>query len=541
MNSGGHGVGQPPWWESQRVVLWASLAVAVIALLICFQQLAVDGALFGLDEYDDGVYLGGAIRLAHGAMPYRDFAFPHPPGIPLLYLPLALIGRIGSTRTLLAMARIITAFVAAGNVLLLARLLRRRGMVPACAAGLALAVFPLAVHANKTLLIEPYVVFFSLLGARLLLSGEPDANGDDGVASGRRLLIAGAVLGFAVAAKLWALLPIIGVLLACAHGWRGRRRPLLGGLLAGAVVPCLPFFFASPGGFVRQVFLVQLQRGEPLYSTSVIDRLVMTFGLRPLPETHLARTNAQVIVVVGLLLPLDRFALTAAAVSVVAVLLPAEYFPHYAYFTAAFLALAGGAALGAGLAAIGGRAWKSSRRPSRDRHSGTTGSGEGGGLLHWLAAAQVALLVLVGVAGWVGYQKGRSLVTRYSDAVTVGDFGPAIAAAIPAGACTLTDVPALTISAGRFVADGACPAMIDPFYEWLVRDPKRVPPTPGPHDPELIAEWKVWMDRADYFVLSGDAFRIPWDTELIDWFNARFRLVAEPGPKVFRNVRLLNA
>jgi alpha-1,2-mannosyltransferase len=38
------------------------------------------GFLTGVSEYDDGVYLGAAIRLTQGAVPYRDFAFVQPPG-----------------------------------------------------------------------------------------------------------------------------------------------------------------------------------------------------------------------------------------------------------------------------------------------------------------------------------------------------------------------------------------------------------------------------------------------------------------------------
>ncbi len=60
------------------------------ALAILSYQLGLPNVLFGLhgyngDGYDDGVYLGAAIRFVNGVLPYRDFALLHPPGIVLLF------------------------------------------------------------------------------------------------------------------------------------------------------------------------------------------------------------------------------------------------------------------------------------------------------------------------------------------------------------------------------------------------------------------------------------------------------------------------
>src|SRR6476659_9593358 len=67
-----HRVGTRPFahWLSPPGV--AILLLTVLALGIRLFTLTRTGFLTGVAEYDDGVYLGGAIRLTQGALPYRD-------------------------------------------------------------------------------------------------------------------------------------------------------------------------------------------------------------------------------------------------------------------------------------------------------------------------------------------------------------------------------------------------------------------------------------------------------------------------------------
>jgi hypothetical protein len=51
--------------------------------------------LVGVQGNDDGVYLGSAIELVHGILPYKDFTYLHPPGMPLLLSPVAAVGELG--------------------------------------------------------------------------------------------------------------------------------------------------------------------------------------------------------------------------------------------------------------------------------------------------------------------------------------------------------------------------------------------------------------------------------------------------------------
>ncbi len=71
----------------------AILAATVLALALRLFLVTRPGFLTsGTVEYDDGVYLGAALRLLHGALPYKDYAFVQPPGIVVVALPGALVG-----------------------------------------------------------------------------------------------------------------------------------------------------------------------------------------------------------------------------------------------------------------------------------------------------------------------------------------------------------------------------------------------------------------------------------------------------------------
>src|SRR5262249_47331908 len=74
---------------------WAVPAVIIAATLLAvglrLYDLSRPGYLLGISEYDDGTDFGSAIRLVHGAVPYRDFIMVQPPGITLIMFPIALI------------------------------------------------------------------------------------------------------------------------------------------------------------------------------------------------------------------------------------------------------------------------------------------------------------------------------------------------------------------------------------------------------------------------------------------------------------------
>ena len=217
-------------------------------------QLSRPNYLFGVTEYDDGVLFGNALRLVNGAIPYRDFAMVQPPGSTVLMAPVALLAKSIGSGSGLAAARLLTAAADTACVVVLGLLVRHRG---ALATGLACgiyAVYPAALNASQTFMLEPWLNLFCLLGLLALFDR-------DRLASRSRLAWAGACFGFAASIKIWALAPALVAAIVCLWRGRGHLKALLtyaGGLVAGVVIPCLPFFIAAPRSFTRSVFVAEL-------------------------------------------------------------------------------------------------------------------------------------------------------------------------------------------------------------------------------------------------------------------------------------------
>jgi hypothetical protein len=517
---------RPRWWASPRVALLAPAAAFLLALGICLHQLSLPGVLHGVDEYDDGFYLGTVMRLVNGTLPYKDFVYPQPPGLPLLLAPLGLVGRIVGTRSLMADIRILTAFVTAANAGLVAFLLRRRGVVPALVAGVVLALFPMAVTADKTLMLEPYLLLFCLLGATVMFAG-------DQIAQRRRLLWAGVVFGFACTLKLWAVVPVAVALACCLPRWRRQVRPLFVGLLVGFLVPVAPFFLLAPRNFVRDLVAIQFLRHHTPTTTSAADRLMYVTGIPGLPSIHATHTFAFTLavlfglfVLVAYVVPLARtsfdwFVLATAILSVAAMFISPDFHPHYTYFPAVFVSLLLGVCCDRVARFVGSLSVRQFRwRPTLAP-----------------VTAGVAVLVVALASIW-GVAQEAHFLRLDPTIITVGDQGLAVEHVVPAGACTITDEPALTITADRFVPDRAsCPNVVDTFSTWIAYDPNTLPPSSGPYNAKLVAAWKSWLGAADYAVLSDSPFRIPFSAQLIAWFNQNYRLISTSyGVQVFKFV-----
>src|ERR1035438_891598 len=83
------------------VVALCALAAAALDGL----QLSRPGYLVG-STADIAVYLGAAVRLVHGVVPYRDFVLVQPPGITLLLSPAGLLSDLAGTRAALTTVRL---------------------------------------------------------------------------------------------------------------------------------------------------------------------------------------------------------------------------------------------------------------------------------------------------------------------------------------------------------------------------------------------------------------------------------------------------
>ena len=504
-----------PEVPAHRAATLAALGAGLLGAGIACSQLAWPGRLTGVTEYDDGVYLAATLHLVHGSLPYRDFAFVQPPGILVLMSPVGLIGRVLGARDALALARVVTMLVAGANAALVALLVRRRGALAMAVAGGALATFPLAVTADHTLLLEPYLVACVLAGTLL-------ATGTD-APSWRRLALAGACFGLAGAVKTWAIVPMLA-LAAYTAAREGRRvLALVGGCVAAFSLVCLPFVVAAPAAAFHDVVVAQLDRTPSAPGAlSIGARLVAITGIGGLPGVPSSPALAAALLV-GLAAlavvtavagrrswsALDSLVVASAAAEVAALLVAPDFYPHYAYFSAPMLAASLAVALSGALDALRRRARAHARRRSRRP----------------VALATIGLAVAAVLAGEnVAYGETYLPSSVRTPAGAVLDPGRAIARAVPAGACALSDDPVLLVEADRLLSSRpGCPSLVDPVGMRLAAA-AGAPPRRAAES--LASSWRSAFARASFVVLSSpSAPSIGWSAELRRWFAGHFRLV----------------
>ena len=507
------------------VPLWVPVAIipGLVALSLCGYQLAQPDALVGLHGSDDGVYIGPAIRLLQGALPYRDYAWVHPPGIAVLMAPLDILG----SRNALAAARIVTALVVGLNASLAAVILRDRGAVAMLISGLGLALFPQALGVGNTLALDPYLVMFCLLGTLVMFRS-------GGLGSSRRLLLAGVLFGLATVMKAWGVFPAIAALLICVPIWRSAAVPFASGLVLGFGVPSLPFFVAAPGAFVHDVVFSQLIRSTTGQGfTSLGERLQLLLGFTPSTDpasTQLALAIALVLAIFVVTTyaitarksrRLDWFVLLVAAIDGgVMLFVVKEVYSYYAYFVAAFGVVLLGLCLGR---AVQGIRWAGVQIGGNAQRAGK------------LVASAVLPAAIVIAAILVLESDVGSAYTHVSGAY---DPQATVQAQIPKGACVVSDEAGTLIDSDRFSASQpGCPALADAFGLWLT-DNDGIPPPAQPQSTAFVAEWLSWFQRADYVVLTvPQSDYLPWTPSLISWFNANYHLVASQ-PYVYVYKRL---
>jgi hypothetical protein len=517
----------------------AILSATVLAFALRLFLVTRPGFLTsGTVEYDDGVYLGAALRLLHGALPYKDYAFVQPPGIVVIALPGALVSSLTSQATGLAAARVLSVLASTACVPLAGRLVRHRGALACLVTAGLLAVYPADVLSGRTLLLEPWMNLACLLAANAAFR-----NGR--LASPRWLAWAGVAFGCGVAIKFWAAVPAAALLAVCliarppAQTSRARRAgALAGGTLGGFVVLAGPFAFADPSGFLHQTLLDQVSRVgsyTPIslrlaHLTGLIDILgrdgriagpgttthsLFAMGAEASTHTVAVGWPAYAAAAVGLALiaagylhglrqrtPLEWFALATAVLATAAIMGYSAFFYHYPDFPAPWLAIALGAAVQS-LACL------------------IRGTAPGARLARRVLAAALAVVILA-TAGL----EARELAPAHVPASPAN-----VSALVPAGSCLVADQISFAIAANQFAAPSpGCPDLVDSLAATLALSGGVSPQGGAGHAANVVAGWEAIFGQAKYVWLSGGASaRIPWPA-LQSWFAAHFRLIAAyPG------------
>jgi Glycosyltransferase family 87 len=483
------------------------VTATLVAVGLRLYELSRPGFLLGINEYDEGTDFGSAIRLVHGALPYRDYVMVQPPGITLLMFPIALATKTMGTDIGLAVGRVITALAGAAAVPVAGLLTRHRGQLATLVTCGVLAIYPDSILAARTVLLEPWLVLFCLLGALAFFDGDQVAG------SARRLLSSGVLFGLAGTIKVWAILPVAVILVLTAR--RPRQAAVYAaGVALGFCVPVLPFALSAPAAFYRDVIVAQLVRND-------IARIPEGFRVQEmLGLGHFAALRTPVLVFIGIVIilvivamtvlgsrlahdappALDRFATGGCVLVAAAFLWPVDFYYHYAAFLAPFLALT--------------LALPAARLISALPPGGTRLR------FDWLPPCAVATAVAILV-----------VLSAFQVIVESSEFSSVptneIAAArrlIPPGACVATDQVSYTIAIDRFDSTTqGCSLMIDGLGTAYALSEGRNPQAGAGSSPAVEAAWMSVFRAAKYAWLTPGSYRrIPWTPQLKTYFNDHF-------------------
>jgi alpha-1,2-mannosyltransferase len=498
-------------------------AATLLALALRLYQLSRPGFLLSVNEYDDGPYFGSAVRLVYGALPYRDFLIVQPPGITLLMVPVALLSKVTGTAWGMAIGRILTSLAGAASVALAGLLVRHRGILATVIACGITAVYPDSIQAAKTVLVEPWLVLFCLIGALAVFEG------DHVTARTRRLVWGGVAFGFGGAVEPWAIFPVI-VIAVLTLRWPRRLAAYAGGVAAGFLVPVLPFAAMAPYRFYEATIVAQIGPRAGAARTSFWERIQDMTGLADVARPgHLLDVAAAILIVavvsgsIGLSFlltwrpppALDAFAVGSAAFIVAAFLWPSQFHYHFAAFLAPFLAMAIALPLSAlvrdlplisgGSAAPGGRA----AVPAA---------------LHWGGACLAGLAILAMAVIQFGWESSNTPHLPLSVVTAARRM-------IPPGACLLADEVSFSVMADRLVSDvPGCSLLLDATGTNYALSHGRDPETGAARYKAVDAVWTYAFGHAQYVWLSGlDNHRVAWTPALRSYFQSHFTPILRAG------------
>jgi Glycosyltransferase family 87 len=497
------------------------IALSALGLGLRVYCLLRPGYLLGVTEYDDGSYFGSAVRLVQGQLPYRDFVFVQPPGITLLMVPAALLAKVTGTAWGLAVGRILTMLAGTASIALTGLLVRHRGRLAVVVACGICAVHPDAIFAAHTVLVEPWLVLFCLIGALALFSG------DQLTCSRRRVLWAGVAFGFAGVVEAWAIVPVLVLLALTARHWRRALR-FAAGVAVGFAVPTLPFLALAPGSFYRSVITAQV--GSRLNATSVYSlyRIRLIAGLSDFTHPPALLVVLVTALVTGFVAlgsvaawsrldqpppALDWYVAVSGGLMAMIFLWPPQFHYHFVGFLVPFLAMSVGLTAARVVQAM------TSGGPPRLAAAARSGP--------------VALAVLLlTAAAVVQFRYETPLYASVSPAQL-----SSASRVIPPGACVLADEVSYAVLADRFVTSvRGCPEIDDGTGVNYALSHGLNTGTGASLVPSVAALWHSAFARAQYIWLSVHARkRIPWTPALQDYFHAHFtRVHGVSGLRLYR-------
>ena len=495
-------------------VAWRRIIVIGVGLLslgISLWQLTLPNIV---SFYDSGVYLAASIHLVSGAMPYRDFVFPQPPGILILMSPAAIFSHFFGSHDGFMLTRVLTALTTAVNASLLSWLVRHRGATAMLISGAGIAVLPVASLVSTSLKLEPYCILLVLIGSTVIFKHELNEHH----VTTSSLVVSGLFFGLAGLVKLFAIFPCTALALCLFACYRSRAFIFISAAAGTFIALSLPFFALAPRNFVTQVITWALFRpSNPTVDPSIVNRLIAMTGFS---ITRISPSPTAVIVIFIALIcivalgywrrlareSIDLYLLIAAVFTAMGLLIAPKSALYYFYFSSPFLL----AVLGISVARLG--------EPVRTllRHVDvTTGFHQ---FLQWiisvLGISVVCSLVVLTAASYNEYGVFAGLNTSSLSVITNS---------IPAGSCVVYDYVAYGVIANRLQSSNpSCPKVVDSDGMWLGWGYHELPPSP-----QFVAQWKSYFEMANYVVLHDPATDyVPWDHSLRTWFTKNYHLVA---------------
>ncbi|HXZ99777.1 MAG TPA: glycosyltransferase 87 family protein [Candidatus Binatia bacterium] len=441
------------------------------------------GLLHG-GAFDTSLYLGSAIRLVHGALPYRDFVLVQPPGVVLLMSPFGLLSLAVGSRYALISLNLSATLLAFADVALAGRVVRHLGWRAVLVTCGVFAVYPFLYAALGNGMLEALMDLLCLLGLNVAMSG-------DRLAGRWRIMLGGILFGFAGAVLIAAIVPVAVLAVICASRPRRRLMPFAAGVVLGFAAPVMPFFVAAPGAFVRDTITAQLSRAPGGVRTPVMVRLgYMTF------EGSAAETAIAAIVIASAVLlafvvvrrrltALEWFALAAAVAMSGAQFAIARYYDHFGAMLMPYLAIL----LGISAQRLAS-AW-----------------GRRGANLVPLVTAALVVSLLGALVVRIGYQAGV-------------DPGPQVDSVVPPGQCATAAIYQSLVMADRFSsAVPGCPTLVDAVATRLVYEPDQA---------GGVRVFQEMVHHTDYLVLDEPLDSALWADNfdpIRTYVTANFQLV----------------